>query len=116
MANKPLISGFQRLQNFPLTDTEVFDTLEALQDYVDNSPTAYAGQQCVVKCNPSSVYVIIFVYPIAKAHFLLAPNKQDAAFFVPSTHNLIISAVIPLSKCLLTGLPTMLTPIKIESL
>ena len=41
MANKPLTSGFQRLQDFPLTDTEVFDTIEALQAYALNNPTAY---------------------------------------------------------------------------
>ena len=58
MPNKPIFSGFQRLQNFPLTDTEVFDTIEALQEYALNNTTAYAGQVCTVKGNSSELYII----------------------------------------------------------
>lgn len=35
-----------------------FNSVSDLQDYAINNPTAYVGQQCVVKGNPSSVYVI----------------------------------------------------------
>ena len=41
-----------------LSKIKTFDTVEALQDYATNNPTAYIGQQCVLKGNPSSVYVI----------------------------------------------------------
>ena len=37
---------------------KVFDTIEELTDYALNNPTAYAGQQCVVKGIKSIVYTI----------------------------------------------------------
>lgn len=58
MSTFPIFNTFQRVGSFPITDTEVFDTIASLQDYALNNPTAYAGQQCVVKGNPSSAYII----------------------------------------------------------
>ena len=55
MANKPLYSGFQRLQNFPLTDTEVFNSLLELETYASENPTAYSGQKCSVVENGVTV-------------------------------------------------------------
>lgn len=92
MANKPLTSGFQRLQDFPLTDTEVFDTIEALQAYALNNPTAYVGQQCIVKGNPSSVYVIntdktltpiASVKDIENKHTFITGGFKSGGFILP---------------------------------
>ena len=41
-----------------LSKTKTFDTVEALQDYATNNPTAYAGQQCSVKADKSVLYII----------------------------------------------------------
>ena len=50
MANKfPIGNQFQRLNNFPLDETTVFDTLAQAQDYASNNPTAYSGQVIHVK-------------------------------------------------------------------
>ena len=50
MANKfPTNQSFQRLTNFPLDETTVFDTLAQAQDYAKNNPTAYKGQVVHVK-------------------------------------------------------------------
>ena len=50
MVNKfPTNQSFQRLTNFPLDETTVFDTLAQAQDYAKNNPTAYKGQVLHVK-------------------------------------------------------------------
>jgi surface protein len=50
MANKfPTNQSFQRLNNSPLDETMIFDTLAQAQDYASNNPTAYEGQVIHVK-------------------------------------------------------------------
>ena len=50
MANKfPMGNQFQRLSNFPLDETTIFDTLAQAQDYANNNPTAHKGQVIHVK-------------------------------------------------------------------
>lgn len=50
MVNKfPTRQLFQRLNNFPLDETTVFDTLAQAQDYAKNNPTAYRGQIIHIK-------------------------------------------------------------------
>jgi len=41
---------------------------------------------------------------------LQAAYNLEQAFLVPSVHNLVTSAVVPLSKYLETGRPTVATP------
>lgn len=41
-----------------LSKIKTFDTIEALEEYALNNPTAYSGQICTVKGNPSNLYVI----------------------------------------------------------
>jgi hypothetical protein len=53
--NQPF--GFQRLGVFPLDKTSVFETYELFANYVENNPTAYAGQICSISTT-SEVYVI----------------------------------------------------------
>ena len=45
----PINQSFQRLDNKPLDETMVFDTLIQAQDYAKNNPTAYEGQIVHVK-------------------------------------------------------------------
>ena len=50
MANKfPTRQSFQRLNNIPLDETTVFDTLVQAQDYAKNNHTAYRGQIIHIK-------------------------------------------------------------------
>lgn len=62
---------------------------------------------------PSSetkVYVITFEYPISLAILTQAPYNLEQAFRVPSVQTLLISRVLPSSRCLETGLPHIATP------
>ena len=50
MVNKtPIGQSFQRLNNIPLDETMMFDTLAQAKDYVKNNPTVYKGQIIHVK-------------------------------------------------------------------
>ena len=50
MANKfPINQSFQRLNNKPLDETTVFNTLAQAQDYAKNNPTSYVGQIIHIK-------------------------------------------------------------------
>lgn len=42
----PILKAFERLGNFPMDSTFVFDTKTALDTYAGSSPKAYAGQIC----------------------------------------------------------------------
>ena len=65
MTNKfPIGQSFQRLNDSPLDETVVFDTLAQAQDYAKNNPTAYKGQVVHIKDarTPSEKDEGIFVY------------------------------------------------------
>ena len=42
----PILKAFERLGNFPMDSTFVFDTKTALDTYAGSNPKAYAGQIC----------------------------------------------------------------------
>lgn len=65
MANKiPTRQLFQRLNNIPLDETMVFDTLAQAQNYAKNNPTAYKGQVIHVKDarTSSEINEGVFIY------------------------------------------------------
>lgn len=53
----PILKAFDRLGNFPMDSTFVFDTKTALDTYAGSSPKAYLGQICSVTAN-GLVYVL----------------------------------------------------------
>lgn len=59
---RDLFSSFQRLQNFPLDISSLYETLEKLNKYIESSGVAYAGQIVgVYKDNEdlNGVYIIV---------------------------------------------------------
>lgn len=52
-----LPKGYQRLGDFPLDASSVFDNFSALQTYAASNGTAYAGQVCAVK-DTGLLYII----------------------------------------------------------
>ena len=91
MSNKPIFSGFQRLQNFPLTDAEVFDTIDALEEYVSTNPTAYVGQVCVVKGIPSKTYIINEDKSISGSNTYVHPATHPASIIEQDTNNRFVT-------------------------
>lgn len=49
MNQLPLPIGYQRLNSFPIDDTQVFATEQDLDNYISNGATVYGGQLCVTK-------------------------------------------------------------------
>ncbi len=52
-----LPKGYQRLGDFPLDASSIFDNFSALQTYAASNGTAYAGQVCAVK-DTGLLYII----------------------------------------------------------
>jgi len=52
-----LPKGYQRLGNFPLDASSVFENFAALQTYASSNGTAYPGQVCAVR-DTGLVYII----------------------------------------------------------
>lgn len=62
MANFPLPKGYQRLDAFPLDETEIYETLALATTYA-TSPSAYAGQVISVVDDTGNTSKAYIIYP-----------------------------------------------------
>ena len=56
--NFPTHNMFQRLNSFPLDNTNIFNTLQEAEDYAVNNSIAYEGQLIYIKNETEHIYYI----------------------------------------------------------
>ena len=71
----PTSKSFQRLTNFPLDETTVFDTLVQAQDYASNNNTAYRGQIVHVKDARTNEEILNNINAYEKTYYINYYNE-----------------------------------------